>query len=334
MHEKLNKQKLKAILAILIVLTISLTALADIEITDINFLSKETNTTVSWNTNTITNGTFSYGVNEAETSMNDWQTQNHHELTFPTQKGQVYYYEIKSCGITHQDCAEVNGTFKANPLFLTADVPQITRSTVITITGKTMPSSEVRLYVGNREKKRIRTASGSFVLTSIRLLPGENTIKIQAKSGQGDVMEKEFTTIVDLQAPKLSLSAPGVTTAQPITIKGAIDEDSTLALIVEAGGNKTTKEMNVTAGNLSLAVALQEGENTITVIATDKAGNKVKKSKKIIFDSGPPQFLETNLEALNPSYKRAVTIRGKLSEKASVTVFLNGKAEKTVLSDD
>lgn len=47
-----------------------------------------------------------------------------------------------------------------------------------------------------------------------------------------------------------------------------------------------------------------------------------------------PVFIETNIDRLTPSYSENVKVTGKLNEKAAVTAYVNGKAQKTVVADE
>ncbi len=93
---------------------------------------------------------------------------------------------------------------------------------------------------------------------------------------------------------------------------------------------KPPKYQSIPAGTTDIRLELQEGENIITFTAQDKSGYKSIAEERVIFDIGPPRFLETNLKQLSPTYTRQVIVKGKLSEQGSVTAYVNGKPQKTV----
>ncbi|MBI4448585.1 fibronectin type III domain-containing protein [Candidatus Woesearchaeota archaeon] len=70
-------------------------------------------------------------------------------------------------------------------------------------------------------------------------------------------------------------------------------------------------------------IALQEGQNSFTILVTDKAGNKATIERSILSDRTPPVILEHNLDGISPSYTQDVKVRGKISEKANVLIFVN-----------
>ncbi|MBW2973588.1 fibronectin type III domain-containing protein [Candidatus Woesearchaeota archaeon] len=85
-----------------------------------------------------------------------------------------------------------------------------------------------------------------------------------------------------------------------------------------------------------LAFTLMAGKNIVLINAEDQAGNIVKIEKEVNVDTGPPQFITTNLEAIGTTYIPEINIQGQLSEKGTVFVYLNDEAkpERFRLTDD
>lgn len=75
-------------------------------------------------------------------------------------------------------------------------------------------------------------------------------------------------------------------------------------------------------GPFTEGLVLGEGVNHVKITATDRAGNSVMVEKTVIFDMSPPEILETNLDKISPSYIREVTLKGKVSEPATIHVYL------------
>lgn len=93
----------------------------------------------------------------------------------------------------------------------------------------------------------------------------------------------------------------------------------------------------INAGSFKLQLPLQEGINNVNLTFEDKAGNSQKFFQEVLLDTLAPQFLEHNLDRLSPSFVPTVTVKGRLSEKASIQVFLNGEDKPTtvkVTNDD
>ncbi len=323
------------LLMILIILTIAgiVIAAQDI-ISDVDFSFTSQKTTVTWHTDIETNSTFIYEKDDLQKKLSNWQKNTNHEYIFDTRPGDNYNYKIISCTeLLRPECAERTGQFTVTEFFLDLELPKAVKTTRINIEGLTNPGTTIKVTVNDIERKRITTKEELFKIYNIPLDKTENKVKIEAFSSGGDVIKKEFDVIVDTKSPELKINIPELTTTKTISLKGNVDEECEILVTIVSGNQ--TKQVNKTAqGNFTISLDLFDGKNTITVTAKDKMEYTTRVVKEIVYDTGPPQFLETNLEQITPSYKRAVTIRGKLNEKASVTVFLNGKPEKTVLSDD
>ncbi|MBW3002180.1 hypothetical protein KY338_03415 [Candidatus Woesearchaeota archaeon] len=80
-----------------------------------------------------------------------------------------------------------------------------------------------------------------------------------------------------------------------------------------------------TAVPFDITLSLQAGGNVVEIIASDKAGNTAKIEKLVTVDTGPPQFITTNLDNIGTTYIPEVTVRGNLSEKGTVFVYINNE---------
>ncbi|MBD3303571.1 hypothetical protein GF343_00335, partial [Candidatus Woesearchaeota archaeon] len=78
-----------------------------------------------------------------------------------------------------------------------------------------------------------------------------------------------------------------------------------------------------TAVPFDITLNLQAGGNVVEIMASDKAGNTAKVEKFVTVDTGPPQFITTNLESIGTTYIPEITVRGNLSEQGSVFVYIN-----------
>jgi hypothetical protein len=306
----------------------------EIIISNIRFENTETETTASWNTNLITKGTFTYYLEQEKKSIDDFKIAAYHEVKFPTELEKEYVYSIKSCEPETQNCAVQNGSFKTKKFFFDVEVPEVTRLRTLSLSGNTFPKTNVRVFVDGMEKKRIITTEEKFFIYGIDLNPENNEVKIIAEHDLGRI-EKVFNVFVDLHPPVISVDLAKISTQKTIDLKGHVNEKVNIFIKVnEKKGNNSFQKNQTVINDFSIPVELFEGENEIILIAEDLAGHRVTIKKEVIYDLGPPQFIETNLEKLSPSYNRVITIRGQVNEKASITVFLNKKAEKTVLTDD
>lgn len=94
-----------------------------------------------------------------------------------------------------------------------------------------------------------------------------------------------------------------------------------------------TKTINL-SGDFSESVSLKEGVNNLQVIAKDRAGNSAAFAETVLLDTQPPKILEDNLGVLSPSYISDVTIKGKVSEKATIRVYVNNDTDATQTKTD
>ncbi len=78
------------------------------------------------------------------------------------------------------------------------------------------------------------------------------------------------------------------------------------------------------SGPFSFGAALQDGDNHIRITVTDDAGNKVVFLNTTRLDNQAPRILSDNLDRLSPTYIPQVTVKGKISEKATVFIYVNG----------
>lgn len=76
-------------------------------------------------------------------------------------------------------------------------------------------------------------------------------------------------------------AAPAFAGTKTITVTGTVDD---AIATVTVNGTAAT----LTGGNFSAAVTLTEGENTITAVATDPAGNSSSASVEVSLDTVPP----------------------------------------------
>ena len=72
------------------------------------------------------------------------------------------------------------------------------------------------------------------------------------------------------------------------TVTGTVkDSESGVSEIKINGMNILLKKDGSFAGTVSL----KEGKNTLTVVATDRAGNEVTKTVKVVLDTTPPELI-------------------------------------------
>jgi len=165
------------------------------------------------------------------------------------------------------------------------------------------------------------TLSGTSFSGSAGLFEGSNTLTIQATDLAGNVGSKPLTLKLDTRAPVISISAPAnglYLNAKHTAVTGSIDDPTATVTVNGTSATITGATYNVPE------ITLNEGDNTITVIARDPAGNQTTATVTVIVDATLP--VVTVSAPVNGSYTPTpqVTVTGSVNEPpASVTV--NGR---------
>lgn len=188
----------------------------------------------------------------------------------------------KITGKTGQQ-AEIKSNAQIQPPTLDP-IPDATPSASITVTGKTdYPKGTVELYVNNSlfDQKDIDSTQ-VFKFENITLTTGNNSIKARMvlndkKSDFSDIQNVSYTK----GAPKLDISFPSDHQSfnkadQQITVKGTTDSQNSISVnsFVAIVDNN---------GNFSYDLNLNNGDNKITVVATDIAGNTTPKDLTVSY---------------------------------------------------
>ena len=134
----------------------------------------------------------------------------------------------------------------------------------ITVTGNL--NEPVAALSANGQPVTLQSAEFEQALT---LTPGLNSIILVATDLAGNSATKTVLVTLDATPPVVTITAPvsgGITKTAQVTVAGTISKPFTSATI-----NGTT--VTVTDQTFNFLYTLQEGENTLTVEATDRAGN-------------------------------------------------------------
>lgn len=156
----------------------------------------------------------------------------------------------------------------------------------------------------------------NFLLDSLALLEGNNTIVVTATDLAGNSASVTRSMTQDLTPPIISISTPsegGVTRLAQIDISGAVDEPIT-ALTLNGGMVGFSGQ----TFNLS-SVPLVEGLNLLTLAATDRAGNLGSASVSVTSDSIPPEAPHL-IQPLSPT-NQALTLLAGTAEAGSSVVL-------------
>ena len=165
-----------------------------------------------------------------------------------------------------------------NPLF------EATNSAVIEVSGiGSEPGQTIELFLnGERKTDTIVNSNSQFTFSQLRLESGENRIQVRAKK---DGKESEFSNqamvTLDTTPPALEVKEP--------TDGQIIRKDPQVRIV-----GKTESESSIfindflpivdTNGNFLYSLPLSNGENSIKIVARDKAGNQTTNEIKVTFE--------------------------------------------------
>lgn len=143
--------------------------------------------------------------------------------------------------------------------------------------------STVSVYFNDTKIKDIVVGENSIFPLELNLFEGENIIKFKAtdQAGNANDFYDTYKIVYDPTPPTLEVSKPQngesfLGSNKYINIEGETDKDNQITIngrfaVVNSEGKFTQK------------IKLEEGENVINIIATDKAENKTEKQLKITF---------------------------------------------------
>lgn len=134
--------------------------------------------------------------------------------------------------------------------------------------------------------------SGGYKCTytpTTALSDGSHTIKLDASDNDGNAASQKSVTIkIDTVPPTLTVSTPeeGLTTnTKTVTVSGKTNDATSSPVTLKVNGISVTVGSD---GSWSTTVTLTEGENTITIVATDAAGKSTTITRHVTLDTGAP----------------------------------------------
>ena len=192
-------------------------------------------------------------------------------------------------------------TSPTDEAFLTNNKPTIQFSITDDDSGVDPDTITIKIDNGANITSGItKNASGrgfncSYVPTTA-LGDGSHTVYVNAKDHDGNAaVQKSVQFTVDTVAPTLNVTSPteGLKTNEDtVTVSGTTNDATSSPVKVTVNGDTVTVQEN---GSFSKVVTLTEGENTITVIATDSAGKQTTVVRHVTKDTGAPVFQSIEL---------------------------------------
>lgn len=162
---------------------------------------------------------------------------------------------------------------------------EATNTAKIRIKGYASPHHDIELYVNEEKVTTTETnEEGVFIAEGISLEQGDNIIYGKTISSTStSLSSKPIKVIYSNQKPKLSISHPsdGQTVKggdKKITVQGSTDPGNSIVI----NGQKAIVNGD---GNFSQSIPLNDGENSITVTASDQYNNQSQVTLKVKYES-------------------------------------------------
>jgi len=163
-------------------------------------------------------------------------------------------------------------------------LPTAVNSTEIQITGKAKGDVTILLYVNEDQTEKIKVnQDASFTFSNVKLREGTNTISAKAmdeKNNTSDLSEvlmvqvKKSKPTLDILNPSDNAQISGETGVT--TVNGKTDQDNSVTVNDRFVVVKSD-------GSFSYDLSLKEGEQTITIVAKDIAGNETIIERKVTY---------------------------------------------------
>lgn len=130
-------------------------------------------------------------------------------------------------------------------------------------------------------------ADGSFSVP-VTLSAGANTITTIATDAAGNNTQDIRTITLDQTVPQITVTVPAdnsATNVSPATVSGSVDKSAVVEVAVNGGSPQTPTQIN---NDFTTQVPLASGTNTITITATDQAGNVGTAKRTVVYDTTSP----------------------------------------------
>jgi hypothetical protein len=163
----------------------------------------------------------------------------------------------------------------------------------------------------------------SFYFNDFSLAGGANSLLIHAEDAYGNTAETTLNLTLDTTVPVLNVSQPvngSTISARSTVVQGTVTDEFLKELRVNG------VVCTVTDDAFTTAVALNEGTNTIQVIAEDTAGNTETVSIVVTCDDLAPVITVTGPDANAYLNTSPVTITGRAEDADLAGVNVNGAA--------
>jgi predicted heme/steroid binding protein len=208
---------------------------------------------------------------------------------------------------------------KAPSLAVTSPAYALTRTALTTVSGTTEPGATVTV---NGASTIVNATTGRFS-HDIVLAEGANNITVVATDAAGNNATDKRSVTLDTTAPTLTVTAP---TDGSRVVTNSVEVTGTTDVGAAVSVNGISAPVS-SSGGFDVSIVLLDGHHTVTVVATDAAGNQRQVVRSI--DVGPsPDTTAPAVTLTSPADgatvdQASVTVSGTVDD-AAATVLVNG----------
>lgn len=151
------------------------------------------------------------------------------------------------------------------------------------------------------------------------LSDGSNSVSLQVTDNDGNVSDVATVSfVISTQAPTLNVTSPAeglLTNSNKVTVAGTAAAGSDAVTLSSVKINGTPADVG-SGGAFSEEITLQEGENTITVVAEDSIGKTTTVTRHVTVDTQAPIISDVEAEATTVNANGQIHITFKVTDPA------------------
>ena len=256
-----------------------------------------------------------------------WET----TLTLTEGENDVKIEATNNLGKSTTETRTINFGVGAPTITITS-CPSSSDTKSVTIEGYVKDTNDSRPSLTVNGKSVSVSSYNGHWETTLTLTEGENDVKIEATNNLGKSTTETRTINFGVGAPTITInSCPSSSDTNSVTIEGYVSDtnDSRPKLTVN-GKNVSVSSYN---GSWSTDVSLSEGENTITITATNNLGKSSTETRTVTFSAGSPDILFLNCP--ETTSRSEITIKGKITgSNSGAMMFINDEEVRVTYSNE
>ncbi len=209
------------------------------------------------------------------------------DLTLAAGVNTIVVHAVDNAGNARDATTTVTlSTLPAVAIAAPADLSTIAATTV-DVTGTVSDPAAVVAVNG----QAATVAGGAFTARDVPLIEGGNVLTVTATTADGRVGTRTVNVVRDLQPPHLSIDAPlaGATVFEPVVTVSGLVNDIVAGTVNASEATVTVNGRPAAVSNRSFVatgVPLAPGDNTLTVVARDAAGNQAQAAVNVRLAQG------------------------------------------------